>query len=98
MRVFVTGGSGFIGGALVRRLCRDGHEVRALARSGRAEAQVAAAGAVPVAGDVVDQGPWQEEMRACDAVVHAAAKVADWGAKAEFFRVNLNGISMSFMH
>jgi nucleoside-diphosphate-sugar epimerase len=91
MRVFVTGGSGFIGGALVRRLCRDGHEVRALVRSARAEALVAAAGAVPVPGDVAEPGPWQEEMRGCDAVVHAAAKVADWGPKKEFFRVNLNG-------
>jgi len=91
MRVFVTGGSGFIGGALVRRLCGDGHEVRALARSARAEALVAAAGAVPVPGDVAEPGAWQNELDAADAVVHAAALVSDWGPRAEFFRVNVGG-------
>ena len=34
-RAFVTGGSGFVGGALIRRLLADGFEVRALARSDR---------------------------------------------------------------
>ena len=37
---FVTGGSGFIGGALVRRLVADGWTVRALARSPQAETKV----------------------------------------------------------
>jgi 2-alkyl-3-oxoalkanoate reductase len=91
VRVFVTGGSGFIGGALIRRLRSDGHEVRALVRSPQAEAAVAAAGAVPVRGDVAEPGPWQKDMGPAQAVVHAAALVADWGPRREFFRVNAGG-------
>jgi dihydroflavonol-4-reductase len=53
--VFVTGGSGVIGSALVARLCKDGDEVVALARSDAAAAAVAAAGARPVRGDVLDE-------------------------------------------
>ena len=97
MRVFVTGGSGFIGGALIRRLRADGHEVLALARSGRGAFLVAAAGAVVVRGDIADPGPWQDEMRRADAVVHGAAKVSDWGAKKEFDRVNVDG-TLNVLH
>ena len=49
--VFVTGGSGFLGGALLDALCRARRDVRALARSEAAAATVAARGAVPVRGD-----------------------------------------------
>lgn len=91
MRVFVTGGSGFIGGALVRRLRLEGHDVRVLVRSPRAEALAVDAGAVPVSGDIARPGPWQNEVGAGDAVVHAAALVSDWGPRKEFFRVNVGG-------
>lgn len=91
MRVFVTGGSGFIGGAIVRRLRLEGHEVRVLVRSPRAEALAAEKGAIPVSGDITLPGPWQNEVSAGDAVVHAAAMVTDWGPRKEFFRVNVGG-------
>ena len=57
---FVTGGSGFIGGRLIRRLVGDGWRVRALARSDAAAAKVADAGAEPARGDLDDA----ESMRA----------------------------------
>ena len=41
MKVFVTGGSGFVGGHLIERLVRDGHEVVAMARSDRSAERVA---------------------------------------------------------
>ena len=49
---FVTGGSGFIGGRLIRRLAADGWRVRALARSDRAARAVEDAGAEAVRGDL----------------------------------------------
>ena len=48
--VFVTGGSGFLGGALLDALAERGETVRALARSAAAEAAVAARGADAGAG------------------------------------------------
>jgi nucleoside-diphosphate-sugar epimerase len=91
VRLFVTGGSGFIGGALVRRLRLEGHEVKVLARSPRAEALALEAGAIPISGDIAHQGPWQNEVSSSDVVVHAAAMVGDWGPRKEFIRVNVGG-------
>ena len=52
---FVTGGSGFVGGALIERLRAEGWDVRALARSERAAERVRELGAEPVMGDLDDR-------------------------------------------
>ena len=88
---FVTGGSGFIGGALIERLRREGWEVRALARSVGAAAKVRERGAEPVAGELGDMGALEAESVGCDVCFHAAAKVEDWGDPAEFERLNVGG-------
>ncbi len=69
---FVTGGSGFVGGALVARLVDEGRAVRALARSDGAAAALAGAGAEPVRGDLADPAALAEGMRGCDVVFHVA--------------------------
>ncbi|HEY3476285.1 MAG TPA: SDR family NAD(P)-dependent oxidoreductase [Anaerolineales bacterium] len=71
--VFVTGGTGFIGGRLVSLLAARGVEVRALARSEAGLEKVKALGATPVRGDVTDPGSMREAMRGCDVVFHVAA-------------------------
>jgi dihydroflavonol-4-reductase len=53
-RVFLTGGSGLVGGALATSLIGRGDEVVALARSEAAERALAARGARVVRGDVLD--------------------------------------------
>lgn len=88
---FVTGGSGFIGGALTRRLVADGVTVRALARSPAAERQVAALGAEPVRGDLADVAAMTAGARGCDLVFHSAAQLGDWGPRADFARGNVEG-------
>jgi nucleoside-diphosphate-sugar epimerase len=88
---FVTGGSGFIGGALIERLRREGWEVRALARSVGAAAKVRERGAEAVAGELADLGALEAESVGCDVCFHAAAKVEDWGDPAEFERLNVGG-------
>ena len=70
--VFVTGGSGFVGGALIDRLVADGRPVRALARSDAARRRVEELGAIPVAGDVLDADGLVQAMRGCSTVFHAA--------------------------
>ena len=54
MRPFVTGGSGFLGQAVLSLAAERGLQVLALARSGAAAERVAARGAVPVPGDLDD--------------------------------------------
>lgn len=95
MRIFVTGGSGFVGQHLIRRLVGAGHEVTALARTDRAAELVGRAGAQPVLGDLsdlVDSDPppqWTSALRGVDAVVHGAAYMAFWGPDDVFRRANL---------
>lgn len=73
MRVFVTGGTGFIGGEAVRRLRQRGDEVACLVRSPEKAAQLRELGCELVAGDLGDEAAIRKGMEGCDAVIHAAA-------------------------
>src|SRR6185503_4702900 len=73
MKVFVTGGTGFIGGHVVARLRERGDEVRALARSLEKGAPLAALGCELVVGTLADKDTIRAGMDRCDAVVHGAA-------------------------
>ncbi len=73
MKVFVTGGTGFIGGELVRQLRARGDEVVCLVRNPEKGEEVAALGCELVAGDLGDEGAIRAGMAGCDAVIHAAA-------------------------
>jgi nucleoside-diphosphate-sugar epimerase len=88
---FVTGGSGFVGGALIERLKREGWEVRALARSDRAATRVGERGAEPVSGDLDDRDSLAAGAEGAELAFHAAAKVEDWGDPADFERLNVQG-------
>jgi nucleoside-diphosphate-sugar epimerase len=90
-RVFVTGGSGFIGSRLIERLRRDGHEVRALARSPSAAERVRSRGAEPVEGDLADTDAMRAGAAGCELAFHAAATLGDWGSPEEFERGNVQG-------
>ena len=88
---FVTGGSGFIGGALVRRLVADGWIVRALARSEASAEVVRARGAEPVRGDLDDVSAMAGGAAGCEVAFHCAAHLGDWGSRADFERGNVAG-------
>jgi nucleoside-diphosphate-sugar epimerase len=89
--VFVTGGSGFIGGRLIERLLADGHAVRALARSTSAAERVGARGAEPVRGELADYAAMRAGSDGCELAFHAAATLGDWGAREDFERGNVEG-------
>ncbi|MGA2010060.1 MAG: NAD-dependent epimerase/dehydratase family protein [Solirubrobacteraceae bacterium] len=71
-RVFVTGGSGVIGSALVTRLVERGDEVVALARSDEATAALAARGARVVRGDANDERALTAGMEGCELAFNVA--------------------------
>lgn len=77
MKVLVTGGTGFIGRSVVRRLIQDGYGVRVLARAGANVDAVVAHGAEVSFGDVTDGPAFGRAMPGCDAVVHLAAGTQD---------------------
>ncbi|HEY7618758.1 MAG TPA: NAD-dependent epimerase/dehydratase family protein [Solirubrobacteraceae bacterium] len=71
-RVFVTGGSGVIGGALVARLIERGDEVVALARSDAAAAALRECGAEVAPGDTLDEDALARGMDGCALAFHVA--------------------------
>ena len=73
MKAFVTGGTGFIGSRVVRKLIERGYDVHALARSDRTAAALEAAGARAVRGDITDPASMREGMHDSDVVFHMAA-------------------------
>jgi nucleoside-diphosphate-sugar epimerase len=91
--VFLTGGSGFIGGRLIERLRGEGHSVRALARSDAAAERVRDRGAEPVRGDLSDVAAMRAGAEGCELAFHAAATLGDWGRREDFERGNVQGTS-----
>src|SRR5262245_58803716 len=91
MQTFVTGGSGFLGRTLIRVLREKGHEVRALARSGKAMDAVREAGAEPVRGDLSQVDAMREGMAGCQWVFHSAAMAKAWGPRKDFIEANVRG-------
>ena len=88
---FVTGGSGFIGGRLIRRLVADGWQVSALARSDNAAQKVRDAGAHAVMGDIGDVASMRDGAAGCEYAFHAAAQLGEWGKREDFIRGNVEG-------
>ncbi len=72
MKIFVTGGTGFIGRAVVRKLIDRGYDVYALARSQKGAESITALGAKVVPGDIKDVDALREGMIGSDAVFHIA--------------------------
>jgi dihydroflavonol-4-reductase len=94
MKVFVTGGTGFIGGHVVRKLRERGDDVRALVRSPEKGADLATLGCELIAGDLSDEAAIREGMRECDAVIHGAAIYevgVPKGRHPEMYEANVRG-------
>lgn len=94
--IFVTGGSGLIGGALVARLIADGDAVVALARSDSGAAKLRAAGAEVVRGRLLDERALAVAMAGCELVFHVAGvNVLCPTDRPALFRANVEGVRVA---
>ena len=93
MRVLVTGGTGFTGKALVRRLIDLGHQVVALDyKEGLRTQELRAWGAEVVLGSVTDRGVVERAMQGVEVVHHLAAAFREMDVSdAYYYEVNVNG-------
>jgi dihydroflavonol-4-reductase len=90
--VLVTGGTGFLGRAILERLLGDGERVRALARSEPSAHALGQLGAEPVHGDVLDLEALAAAMHGCNVVYHAAgANAFCVRDPSPMFEVNVRG-------
>jgi dihydroflavonol-4-reductase len=90
--VLVTGGTGFLGRAIIERLLEDGERPKALARSEASAGALAELGAEPVRGDVLDPDSLAAAMSGCNLVYHAAgANAFCVRDPSPMFEVNVRG-------
>jgi nucleoside-diphosphate-sugar epimerase len=92
VKIFLTGGSGFVGRRLIPRLIAEGHDVVALARSEETAARIRSAGASPSSGDMTAPRSLSAGLECADAVVNLAAHLRMWGDYEEFRAVNVEGV------
>lgn len=92
MRVLVTGGTGFLGKRLVRRLLSDGEFVRVLTRSSAQVGGLIELGVEPVVGEIIDRDVLRAALKDIDVVYHLAGKLFTPGVPvAEYHRTHVEG-------
>lgn len=89
MKIFITGASGFVGGAATRRLVTEGCDVVAMSRSVNSDKKVHALGAAPSRCDL--DNITAANIAGCDIVIHAAAHVEAWGDVDAWDKANVQG-------
>ncbi|HEX9078135.1 MAG TPA: NAD-dependent epimerase/dehydratase family protein [Desulfuromonadaceae bacterium] len=89
MKALVTGGGGFLGGAIVRLLVERGDEVRSFSRGVYPELE--RLGAAQFRGDLADREAVSRAAAGCDIVFHVAARAGVWGNFTDFYRANVLG-------
>jgi dihydroflavonol-4-reductase len=92
MKSLVTGATGFVGSAVVRRLLREDHRVRVLARAGSDRRNLQGIDVEVVEGDLTDAASLARVCDGCDAVFHVAADYRLWAPQPEqLYRTNVDG-------
>jgi len=92
MNVFITGGTGFIGSHLVKRLVQDDHQVTCLVRKTSDLRLLQSLGVAMVEGDITQRASLRPGMQGCERVVHLAAAFKFWLPDPDIYRrVNVEG-------
>ncbi|MFA5515982.1 MAG: complex I NDUFA9 subunit family protein [Desulfuromonadales bacterium] len=92
MRVFLTGGAGFVGGEILRQLIEAGHLVRMLVRPGSESGLAIREGIEIRRGDVTDPATLDGALRGCEAVIHLVGIIRENPARGVTFeRLHVEG-------
>jgi len=92
MKALVTGATGFVGSAVAKALCDEGHEVRVLVRPSSVLKNLEDIEVERVTGDLTDPGSLRPAVKGCDLVFHVAADYRLWVPEpAEIYRANVQG-------
>jgi len=89
MNILVTGGGGFMGMALIKRLIAEGHKITSFSR--REYPLHWALGISSIQADIRDLEAVEEACRGRDVVFHLAAKVGIWGKYDDYYSTNVTG-------
>ncbi|MDP7640217.1 MAG: NAD-dependent epimerase/dehydratase family protein, partial [Candidatus Hydrogenedentes bacterium] len=87
MKALVTGGGGFLGGAIIRQLLDRGDSARSISRGDYPELREL--GVETYQGDLADTDQLDAATSGCDAVFHVAAKPGVWGSYEKYHRANV---------
>lgn len=88
MKIYVTGASGFVGGAVVQALKTE-HEILAMSRSQKTDAKIESLGARAVRAQLGWVSP--DSLQGVDVIVHCAAYVEEWGPWKAYWDANVDG-------
>ena len=88
MNIFITGASGFVGGAFAKE-AEGRHTFTAMSRSEKSDVKIVAAGATPVRCTL--DNVTAAHLKGADAIVHCAAYVEEWGPWSDYWRINVDG-------
>ncbi len=88
MRIFITGASGFVGGAIAKQLAVN-HEVFAMARSEKSAKKITQLSATPIRCSL--NHVTKENLKKCELIIHAAAYVEAWGTRKQYWDINVEG-------
>lgn len=88
-KVLVTGGGGFLGGAVVKRLVERGDEVRSFSRGYYPD--LSSLGVEQIQGDISDKTAVENVIKGINLVFHIAAKPGVWGKYDDYFKTNVTG-------
>ncbi|MEE8143597.1 MAG: NAD-dependent epimerase/dehydratase family protein, partial [Planctomycetota bacterium] len=89
MRALVTGGGGFLGGAIVSQLVKRGDDVVSFSRGRYPELE--GLGVTTLVGDLADARSVARAVKGCDVVFHVAAKAGIWGSYRHYYQTNVLG-------
>lgn len=83
MRIFLTGGTGYVGAAVLDAFVRAGHHVEALVRNTEKAAEVQARGAQPLLGDLSKPATYADAAASADGAIHAAFEYSPRGPELD---------------